>query len=57
MKKMLSFLIACLMMFSQSVPVLASEMAPIYKIDSADVKPLHLTLIDQRITPCGRVEV
>lgn len=57
MKKMLSSLIACLMMFSLSVPVLASEMAPIYKVDSADVKPLQLTLIDQRITPRGRVEV
>lgn len=57
MKKIFSSLIVCLMMLSLSVPVLASEVAPIYKVDSSTVKPLQLTLIDQQITPRGRVDV
>ena len=57
MKRFFSFLVAAFMMLSLSVSAFASDLASIHKIDTSSVKPLELTLMEQQITPRGRVDV
>lgn len=57
MKRFFSFLVAVLMMMSLSVSVFAADTASIHEIDTSSVKPLEITLMEQQITPRGRVEV
>ena len=57
MKKLLACVSVLLMVFSLSVPALASERESIHKVDASPVRPLELTLLDRQTTPGGRVEV
>ena len=57
MKKLLSVCSMLLMVVSLSVPVLASEAAPIYQVDASSPRPLELTLLGQEPTAHGRVDV